>query len=69
MVEHLVARVYAETAGSKQSQGGMGGLIHVSQNLEFHSGLYHLSYYDLSRILVHVCANKPCCVVMFLAES
>lgn len=45
-VEHLVARVYTEAAGSKQSQGGVGAntLFSESLHLEFHSGQYHLSY-------------------------
>lgn len=48
-VEHLVARVYTEAAGSKQSQGGLGAntLFSESLHVEFHSGLYHLSYDNL----------------------
>lgn len=29
MVEHLMARVYTEAAGSKHSQGGVGGVACV----------------------------------------
>lgn len=69
-VEHLMARVYTEAAGSKQSQGEVGAhtLFPESLHLEFHSGLYHLSYDNL-HVLLHVCSRKLCCVVMFLADA
>lgn len=76
MVEHLVAVFTLRQLGLNTLREGWGGewwcggantFFSERLHLEFRSGPYHLPCCNLHGVLVHLCTQQPCCVVMLLA--